>query len=44
MTHRGTLPALRAPYDTGDNEPEYRNNRYPRSPQSHEQNTKYIYI
>jgi len=38
MTHRGTLPALRAPYDTGDNEPEYRNNRYPRSPQSHEQN------
>ncbi|XP_071168279.1 protein FAM81A-like [Mytilus edulis] len=37
MTHRGTLPALRAPYDTSE-EPEYGNNRYRRSPQSQEQN------
>ncbi|XP_052098447.1 protein FAM81A-like [Mytilus californianus] len=37
MTHRGTLPALRAPYDTTD-EPEYGNNRYRRSPQSQDQN------
>lgn len=34
MTHRGTLPALRAPYDT-DND---NNGRYRRSPQSHDQN------